>query len=314
MDAVDVIIPVYKPDERFVSLIELLEKQTWPVHQIIIMNTEQKYWDQLLFENSRWHYYPNLSVTHLSKREFDHGRTRREGVLKSQTPFFVMMTQDAMPQDLQLIGHLMAQMADPKVAAAYARQLPAEDAGPVERFTRNFNYPDTSRKKTKADLQELGIKTYFCSNVCACYRREIYDRLGGFVREAIFNEDMIYAAACIENGYTVAYAADAEVVHSHQYDNRTQLRRNFDLGVSQADHPEVFDAVPPESEGKRLVKLTVDYLNKNGYRRLVLPLLVTSFYKWYGYRLGKRYRQLSRKKILKVTMNPVYWERHWSKQ
>ena len=30
------------------------------------------------------------------------------------------------------------------------------------------------------------------------------------------------------------------MIHSHQYTNWQQLRRNFDLGVSQADHPEVY--------------------------------------------------------------------------
>ena len=55
-----------------------------------------------------------------------------------------------------------------------------------------------------------GIKTFFCSNVCAAYRREIYEELGGFVRHTIFNEDMIYAAKAVEAGYSVAYAADAQ--------------------------------------------------------------------------------------------------------
>ena len=48
--------------------------------------------------------------------------------------------------------------------------------------------------KTLEDLEGMGVKAFFCSNVCAAYRRDIYDELGGFVRRAIFNEDMIYAA------------------------------------------------------------------------------------------------------------------------
>ena len=37
----------------------------------------------------------------------------------------------------------------------------------------------------------------------------------------------------------IAYVAEARVVHSHNYTNRQQLHRNFDLAVSQADHPEI---------------------------------------------------------------------------
>ena len=39
----------------------------------------------------------------------------------------------------------------------------------------------------------------------------------------------------------IAYEAEARVLHSHNYTNMQQLRRNFDLGVSQAEHPEVFE-------------------------------------------------------------------------
>ena len=48
---VDVILLTYKPGKQVMRLIEALEKQTYPVHKIIIMNTEEKYFDQLAYEN-----------------------------------------------------------------------------------------------------------------------------------------------------------------------------------------------------------------------------------------------------------------------
>lgn len=128
----------------------------------------------------------------------------------------------------------------------------------MEQYTRQFNYPEESRVKWLADLPELGIKTYFCSNVCAMYRRELYLQLGGFVQKAIFNEDMIFAGELIQKGYGVAYAAEAKVVHSHNYSAIQQFHRNFDLAVSQADHPEVFAGIRSEGEGIRLVKKPPD--------------------------------------------------------
>ena len=41
--------------------------------------------------------------------------------------------------------------------------------------------------KQLTDLPELGIKTFFCSNVCAMYERETYLAQGGFPRRTIFN-------------------------------------------------------------------------------------------------------------------------------
>ena len=251
MERVDVIIPVYKPERGFLTMIEKLRAQTVPINRIILMNTEQKYLDRLLYGTTlERENHNNITVKHLSKREFDHGRTRNHGVKLSDADVFLMMTQDAMPADEYLVERLLESMRGEKIAAAYARQLPGEDSSEAERYTRQFNYPEESCVKTKADLPKLGVKTFFCSNVCAAYRRDVFDELGGFVNRAIFNEDMLFAAKAVEAGYGIAYAAQAKVYHSHNYTYRQQFRRNFDLGVSQADHPEVFAAYPSESEGK----------------------------------------------------------------
>lgn len=86
-----------------------------------------------------------------------------------------------------------------------------------------------------------------------------------FINRTIFNEDMIYAAKAIQAGYSVAYAADARVIHSHNYTANEQFHRNFDIGVSQADYPEVFlKNIASESEGIKMVKQTAAYLKQTG--------------------------------------------------
>ena len=304
---VDVIIPVYQPDKRFSRLLAMLEKQTHPVNRIIIMKTESGGWNEASFRK-----IPNMEIHYLAKAEFDHGATRNRGAGFSKADVMIFMTDDAVPQDNQLVEKLLAALAwkGPKqesVAAAYARQLPAGNCRAIERYTRNFNYPGQSRIKTLEDLPELGIKTYFASNVCCAYRRDVFEKLGGFVNRTVFNEDMIYAAKVMKAGYAVAYAADARVIHSHNLTFAQQFRRNFDLGVSQADHPEVFAGVPSEGEGIRMVKQTAGWLIKTG-RGLLLPALVIgSGCKFLGYRLGKKYRRLPRRVVGWCTASPGYW-------
>lgn len=307
MEKVDVIIPVYKPDQGFLTLLEKLEAQDVPVNRIIIMNTEQKYLDRLLYGTVLERKYHNITVKHLSKREFDHGRTRNQGVRQSDADVFVMMTQDAVPADEYLIEQLLEGLRGEKVAVSYARQLPAKGCGEIERYIRQFNYPKTSCVKTKEELEELGIKTFFCSNVCAAYKREIFDTLGGFVNRAVFNEDMLYAAKAVEAGYGIAYAAGAKVFHSHNYTCMQLFHRNFDLGVSQADHPEVFAAYPSESEGVRLVKALVKHLKEKGMWRAIPYALVQSGFKYAGYLCGKRYRRLPERLVKAMSSNKEYW-------
>ncbi len=304
---IDIVIPVYNPGKELFTLLDYLENQTVPVNKIIIMNTEEKYFERLVYGTKFVKKYTNVEVHHLSKKEFDHGGTRHMGVSYSDADIFVTMTQDAMPVDDTLIEKLTRNLTG-KVAVAYARQLPGADSSELEKVSRAFNYPEQSTVKSAADLERLGVKTFFCSNVCAAYRRDIYKELGGFIRHTIFNEDMIYAAAAIKSGYSVCYEAEAQVVHSHNYTNMQQLRRNFDLGVSQADHPEVFAGISSESEGKKLVAETYKYLKLQKKLYKFPGFCVQCAFKYAGYLLGKHYKSLPSGWIRKITMNKEYWK------
>ena len=114
----------------------------------------------------------------------------------------------------------------------------------------------------------------------------------------------------MQAGYAIAYAADAKVVHSHNYGCLAQLHRNFDLGVSQAQHPEIFDAYPSESEGIRMVKKSASYVCKIHKPWLLVTLFFQSGFKYVGYFLGKRYKSLPDSVIRWCTSNKTWWEYH----
>lgn len=304
---VDIVIPTRKPPKEFIVLLDRLERQSIRPGRIIVMNTEEKYLQGACSQAALLQRYPNLEIYHISEREFDHGDTRNQGVRKSDAPFFVCMTQDALPADAYLLERLLEPLVSGKAAVSYARQLPREDCNPIERFVKNFNYPDQSRLKSGQDIETLGIKAFFCSNACAAYNRQIFEESGGFIRHTIFNEDMIYAAGVLSAGRKIAYTADALVCHSHNYSWRDNFHRNFDLGVSQADHPDIFGGVKSESEGIRLVRETTAYLKETGNQRLIPSMLWGCGWKLVGYRLGKIYKKLPRRIILKCSMNRNYW-------
>ena len=307
--SVDIILPTYKPTRELFDIIERLESQTYPINKIIIMNTEEKYFERLFHGAKFLERFRNIEVHHLSAREFDHAGTRRKAVKYSTADVFVCMTQDAVPADKSLIQKLVdALMKEEDIAAAYARQLARPDCRAIEQFTRKFNYPDESCVKSTSDIQKLGIKTFFCSNVCSAYNRKIYDALGGFEKRAIFNEDMIYAGHAVKAGKKIAYVAEAEVVHSHNFTCMQQFRRNFDLGVSQSDHPEVFAGISSESEGSKLVGDTIRHLWMTKKKRLIPYLFVSSGFKLIGYRLGKAYWRLPAKWVRWCSSNKNYWK------
>ena len=302
--SVDIIIPTYRPDESVVYLMKKLLKQTYPIHEIHIIDTETG-----IFPKELKNLSDKIRISKIKPEQFDHGGTRHEGAMQSHADIIVYMTQDAMPVNEYLIEELVKAFDNEKIAAAYARQLPNSKCNVIERYTRAFNYPEQSRIKSLEDLETLGIKTYFCSDVCAAYRKSVYESLGGFEEKTIFNEDMIMAAKIIQSGGSVKYVAEAKVIHSHNYNCKQQFQRNFDLAVSQVEHPEVFQNIKSESEGMRLVKNTMTYLIKIKKPWLIIKLILQSGFKYMGYCLGRKYSQLPMWLIKKCTMNQRYWEK-----
>jgi rhamnosyltransferase len=302
--SIDVIIPVYHPDEKLNRLLIMLYKQTIKPNRVMILLTQEREGQEQSLPEIEG---SNITVIPIMKDSFDHGGTRKYGATLSDTEILMFMTQDAVPVDELLIEKLLEPYGDSLVTATYARQLAGEKTDYVERYIRNFNYPKSSRVKSLENLEEMGIKTFFCSDVCATYRKSAYVELGGFVDKTIFNEDMIMAAGMVRAGYKIAYAAEAMVIHSHTYSYLQQFTRNFDLGVSHNQFPEVFYGIKSESEGIKLVKSTADYLiKKKKYNRLP-DLILNSGFKFMGYQLGKRYDLLPKSLVKHFSMNKSYW-------
>lgn len=310
-EIINVIIPVYKPDETFHKLIEKLLRQTVPPAHIFLLQTIEEKGEPLLEVKE-----DIISVHPVLKQEFDHGATRDYGAKLAKASveekqaderdYLLFMTQDAMPEDEQLFEQLLVPFEDEKTGISYARQLPREGADIPERLAREHNYPAKDRIKTAADVESMGIQAYFCSDVCAMYRRDIYEELGGFVHPTIFNEDMIMAAHEIGAGYQVAYCAAARVIHSHAYTCMQQFHRNFDLGVSQRQYREIFDTVSSEKEGAGFAKNALLQLLKGGHPIKAFDFALQCGFKLFGYQLGKRYDKLPKSLVLKCTMSPGY--------
>ena len=199
MQEITVLIPTFRPDRKLNELLRRLSKQTLLPSRVLLLNTVDEDGDDRISEtvDSFRDSFPVLSVFHVDRKDFDHGGTRHLGMTFADTELVLCMTQDALPADTHLTGSLAECFNDPLVAAAYGRQLASEKSGEAERFTRSFNYPDISCVKSQEDLERLGIKTFFCSDVCAMWRRDVYFEMGGFERRTIFNEDMILAGKMI---------------------------------------------------------------------------------------------------------------------
>jgi len=304
---IDLIVITYKPDKRFLEMIQSMSKQTTPINKIIIYNTEQKYFDRIAYSAKFSSDYKNAEVHHISRREFDNGKTRNQAVKCSDADYFIMMTQDAIPKSEELVEKLVnAIEQDPEIAVAYARQLEYDDSPEYAKYIMRYFFPADSYIRTITDIEKYKSMTFQSSNVCAIYRRNIFDEVGGFINHAIGNEDVIFAASAVHGGYKVAYAADAEVCYSYVGDKEQTMKFCFDSAVSYAKHPEVFDMNDVFNTSKKLIQRTKYHLSKQ-CRREAFAFSREARAMMKGLKLGRRYKTLSKSRILKLTANPGYW-------
>ena len=301
---VSAIIPTFNAGEGFAELLDKLRAQTVPPHEILVVDSSSRDGTVLIAERF------GARVYRLPQSEFDHGGTRNWAASMTEGELLLFMTQDAVPVDARLIERLVRSFEEEdRVACAYARQVPHEEANALERWSRLHNYPEQSAVKTKADVPRLGLRAFFCSNVCCMVRRDVFEAMGRFVEPSFFNEDLFFAAKCLLAGYTVVYNAEAQVRHSHNYTLMQLFRRFFDNGVSMRRESWILPYAKAHAAGSGLVRMQLNEIFRRRMWRLLPRLVAESAVKYLGFQLGKRYRLLPKRMRLWMSMHPDIWRK-----
>lgn len=250
-------------------------------------------------------------VINIKRKEFNHGGTRNKAIDLSKGEFLVYLTQDALPRDHRdIISLIEPLVSNENIGMAYGRQIPHENAKIFGSFARLYNYGENSEIKSLKDKDKYGIKTIFCSNSFAVYRKSTLKEVGGFPTDIILGEDTYVCAKMLLKGYEVAYSAEAIVRHSHDYNVIQEFKRNFDIGVFHTNEKwlkKEFSSA--EGEGLKFVMNEMKYLidNKKGY--LLLLAVMRNGSKFIGYKLGTFERYIPLELKLKMSMYKSYWNR-----
>ena len=249
----------------------------------------------------------NFFVEVISASEFNHGGTRNKGVNISESDIVIFFTQDAIPE-VDCIKNILKVFSDPKIACAYGRQLPHVDANPLAQHARNFNYKQQSYISDLSKKDTLGLKTVFMSNSFSAYRVSVFNELGGFPESTILGEDMYFAGKAVLAGYKLAYVADAQVKHSHNYTALEEFKRYFDIGVFHRDEEWIYNAFGGAGgEGKKFILSEMAFLIKK--HPLWIPAAcINNFAKIVGYKLGKNYKKIPGTWRRKLSMHKRYWD------
>ncbi|WP_344983686.1 glycosyltransferase family 2 protein [Deinococcus rubellus] len=301
-----IIIPILNPDS-YVEQLLLKMQRVYESENPIFLDSSSK-------NRSLLDLMPRDTMIHkIERKDFNHGATRNLGArlaAEQSAEILVFMTQDALPANERWLEELTAPIVSGESVATFARQLPRPGASLLEQFSRYFNYPESSRLRSQSDIERLGVKAFFFSNVCSAVRADVFWEVGGFPEDVIMNEDMTLAAKLLRAGHTIKYVAESEVIHSHDYTLKQQFRRNFDVGAFFADAGTLLAGAHVGSEGLRFVREQMRYVLQHGRAELLGLVVLEAATKFTAFQLGKRHALLPLRVKKKLSMHSYHWDQH----
>lgn len=208
---IDIICPLYNAEKYIYNLNRsLLKQKNVNINKIKYVLTKCNDDSEKILKSNK------LNYTLINKLDFSHSLTRETEAKKSKADIIVFITQDIVIESDFWLYNLVKPIIAGEVEATYSRQITKYDN--IEKYTREFNYPENSFIKSNEDIVKMGLKTFFSSDASAAIRRDIFTKLNGYDGKKLpISEDMYFSYKLIMNGYKIKYCADSVVYHSHNF-------------------------------------------------------------------------------------------------
>lgn len=274
---IDVICPIYNGE----SYIDKLFNSVFRQKNILIRNficplTESNDKSLELLKC-----YPNIMIMNIKKNEFSHSLTREKAMSLCNANIVVMITQDIILSN-DYVFYNLAKSISNEVVLAFSRQISKYDG--IEKYIREFNYPEASYAYTINDIEKHQLKAFFCSDACQAYNRQVFNYLGGYDNKDLkTNEDMYYARKVLLNGYKLMYCSESVIYHSHKLKLKQLYARYYDLGVFFGQNKEFLEYKSNES-GLKLAK----HVLKRSFQELDIKSILYFFPNMIVRYLGKK--------------------------
>lgn len=215
-----VVIPVLNAERYLPSLIAAIGAQDTGVAEMILVDSGSN-------DRTRALAALDSRTRVLPLPRFSHGRARNLGTQAASGDVVVFLSQDALPRDAGWLRELLHPFQDPRVAAAYSRQVPRPDVSPMERFFIETRFPEQGRLQERPVDGPVTLEAAFFSNVSSAVRRDVLER-HPFDETLVMSEDQKLSRELLEAGRAVAYAPKSVVIHSHDYGLGDVFRRYLD--------------------------------------------------------------------------------------
>lgn len=194
-----IVIRAFNEEEHLGKLLTGIMQQTIQDREIILVDSGSTDATPEIASN-----FP-VKIVQINPAEFTFGRSLNRGVAVAAGEFIVIISAHCYPVYPDWLEQLLKPFEDSRVAVSYGKQRGAETNHYSEhQFFRNY-FPDIS---------QLNQGQPYTHNANAAIRKSLWE--GHPYDEQLTGlEDLAWSSWAKEQGYSIAYAADAEIIHIH---------------------------------------------------------------------------------------------------
>jgi len=146
-----------------------------------------------------------VQIVNIQPQDFTFGRSLNLGISHANADFVVFASAHVYPVYPDWLERLLEPFEDEKVAISYGKQRGMETTQFSEHRIFEHWFPDSSTHNQDHP---------FCNNANAAIRKKIWEQ-NAYNETLPGLEDLAWARWAHEQGYRIAYVAEAEIIHVH---------------------------------------------------------------------------------------------------
>ena len=194
-----IIIRAYNEEKYIGRLLEGIQRQTLKDVDVILVDSGSTDSTVSIAESY------GARVVRIPSAEFTFGRSLNYGIKEAKREFVVIASAHVYPVYPDWLETLLHPFQDERVAVAYGKQRGPEFAKFSEQQIFHQWYPDFSKPNQE---------TAFCNNANAAIRKSLWEE-NNYDETLTGLEDLAWAKWAKEQGHSIAYISEAEIIHVH---------------------------------------------------------------------------------------------------
>ena len=194
-----IVIRAYNEERHIGRLLEGIRQQTIKDVEIILVDSGSTDGTDSVAESF------DARIVRIPSAEFTFGRSLNLGIQAATREWIVIASAHVYPVYPDWLESLLQPFESDKIALTYGKQRGPETAQFSERQIYHQWYPDVSKPRQA---------TAFCNNANAAVRKSLWQQ-NRYDETLTGLEDLAWGKWAKDQGYDIAYVAEAEIIHVH---------------------------------------------------------------------------------------------------